>query len=189
MDKILYQYRGWILGFLALLLLALPPTTPFYSLSALLLILLGIVIRIEARRSIGEHSRGSSLTADYLVNTGIYAYLRHPLYLSNMMIGCGFILTHLGWITTSFIFAFVLILFIYFLSVLEDRFLYTQFGETWLAWKDKTNAFFPKKTDSKPISNNKRSIHSAILADRSTWGFLLFFSLLLILRRYIGDMI
>jgi hypothetical protein len=57
---------------------------------------------------------------------------------------------------------------------LEDRFLYTQFGETWLAWKDKTNAFFPKKPDSKPISNNKRSIHSAILADRSTWGFFVF---------------
>ena len=88
------------------------------------------------------------------------------------MIGCGFILIHLSWTSTSFILATTLILFFYNLSVQEDRFLLNQFGESWLAWKDKTNAFLPKKPDTKPIQSNKRSIHSAILADRSTWGFL-----------------
>jgi protein-S-isoprenylcysteine O-methyltransferase Ste14 len=189
MESKLYQYRGWILGLFAVLLLVLPPTTSFFSLSAILLIFSGILIRIEARRSIGEHSRGHSLSADALVKSGIYAYLRHPLYLSNIMIGCGFILIHLSWTSTSFILATALILFFYNLSVQEDRFLLNQFGESWLAWKDKTNAFLPKKPDTKPIQSNKRSIQKAFFADRSTWGWLLFFSLLLILRRYIGDMI
>ena len=51
-----------------------------------------------------------------------------------------------------FCFAFpdaALILFFYNLSVQEDRFLLNQFGESWLAWKDKTNAFLPKKPDTK----------------------------------------
>lgn len=189
MGNKLYQYRGWILGLLALSLLALPPLSSFFSFSALLLIFFGIILRVEARRSIGEHSRGSVLSADILVQTGVYAYLRHPLYLSNMMISCGFILAHLGWCSTAFIMASILIIYIYFLSVQEDHFLYSQFGEKWMIWKDKTNAFFPKKPEDKTCASDKRSFRAAFWADRTSWALLLFFSLLLILRRYIGDMI
>lgn len=185
----LYRYRGWILGFFSLLLLLLPPARDFFPASALLLIATGIALRIEARRSIGEHTRENALTADFLVQTGIYALLRHPLYLSNMMISCGFILAHLGWSSMTFVFSGVVIFFIYALSLQEDHFLHAKFGESWVLWKDKTKAFFPTKQEFKAVNVKKRSVQKAFFADRSSWGWLLFFSLLLILRRNIGDMI
>lgn len=185
----LYRYRGWVLGFFSLLLLLLPPTRGYFSVSAVLLILSGVALRIEARRSIGEHTRENALSADFLVQTGVYAHLRHPLYLSNIMISCGFILIHLGWSTMTFAFSGLVIAFIYALSLQEDRFLQVKFGESWVLWKDKTKAFLPTKQELKPTNAKKRSIRKAFFADLSTWGWLLFFSLLLILRRNIGDMI
>ena len=56
--KWLYRFRGEILGGFALVLWLFPCSAERISLSAICLAFLGAVLRLEARRVIGEHSRG-----------------------------------------------------------------------------------------------------------------------------------
>lgn len=180
--------RGIILGVFALALLLVPPGEGMRSVSGYLLIAVGVVLRICARTVIGEHSRGNVLDAPSLVTTGVYSRVRHPLYLSNLLIGCGFVLAELGWQTLSFAFVSALFIFVFLLASEEDRFLAERFGDVFETWRANTPAFFPgfrakedfvKKTGRMPA----KKYFAAFLADKWTWIWLSFYSLLLILRR------
>ena len=52
----LYHFRGVILGIFAVALWAFPHSSEWIPASAGILALLGIVLRVEARRVIGEHT-------------------------------------------------------------------------------------------------------------------------------------
>ncbi|MCK9182147.1 MAG: DUF1295 domain-containing protein [Fibrobacteraceae bacterium] len=183
----LYRYRGIILGFFALVLLAVPAQHNLIPVSGAFLLLAGILFRVEARRVIGEHSRESEKSAPELVTWGIYSKIRHPLYLSNLCVGLGFVMLHLGWCTLTFMFASALFLFVVLLAFAEDKFLEERFGDAFRDWAAKTPAFFPGSKSEVSLSLQKkfckRSFFSAFIADRWTWVWLLFYSLLLVLRR------
>jgi len=186
----LYRFRGWVLGLFAVALAVVPANENFISISGYFLILLGILLRIEARRDIGDHTRGKELVAPELVTGGIYSKIRHPLYLSNMFVGCGFALVHLGWQPLLFVFVFGLVFFIMLLAMQEDLFLKKQFGEAFLNWEARTSAFLPrdfswKITENSP-QNQRKTFFTAIMSDRWTWGWLLFYSLVLIMRGMAG---
>ena len=184
--NILYRFRGVILGFFALILLLVPPRTGWVPASALIVLLGGIVLRIEARRAIGEHSRGSDKAAPELVTWGIYARLRHPLYLSNFCVGMGFVLWHLGWCEWTFAFASFLLAFLFALARAEDEFLEKSFGDFFRVWARRTPMFFPARESSASpeflARHPRRSVLSAIRADRWTWIWILCYTLLLVLR-------
>ena len=186
----LYRFRGWVLGLFAVALAIVPANENFISVSGYLLILLGIFLRIEARRDIGDHTRGKELLAPELVTWGIYSKIRHPLYLSNMFVGCGFALVHLGWQPLLFVFVFGFVFFIVLLAMQEDLFLKKQFGEAFLNWEARTPAFFSRAFFSKLMENSpqypRKTFFTAIMADRWTWGWLLFYSLALIMRGMAG---
>lgn len=179
----LYAARGKILALLALALLAFPAKNESVSVSGILLILAAAALRVSARRNIGGHSRGKTLEAPRLVTEGVYSKIRHPLYLSNGLMASGFILLHLGWLPEAIILAAILWLFILTLAQSEDQFLKREFGKTWAAWASATPAMIPKA--GRGSGRFLRSIPSAFLADKWTWIFLLLYSVLLALRRFL----
>lgn len=203
-SALLYRFRGYILGVIAIALVLTPPcvfsnefdgnlfwqndcvvgiviAVPFYVVSAFL--------RVQTRRVIGEHTRGKVHAADSLVTWGAYARVRHPLYVSNTGFALGIAFFHLGaslWVL-PFVFAFVA--FEALLSRIEDRFLEQKFGDVWRMWASKTPAFVPQleclrgsRCDSRHIPA-RRTFWQAFFADSSTWLWLLFCNLLLVLRK------
>jgi len=120
---------------------------------------------------------------------GIYAKLRHPLYLSNLCICYALVLFHLGWQTASFAFAMGVTLFVFSLAKAEDVFLEKKFGELFLNWASRTPMFFPTSFSAAQgectRSGVKRSVLAAVLADRWTWVWLIFYTLLLFVRRFV----
>lgn len=190
----LYSLRGYILGLLGVLLLLCAPA-PFAELYpvlpvSILLILLASFVRIQARRSIGSHTRGSSHAADYLVKTGLYSQLRHPLYLSNTYFALAAILFHLGLTTMVVPFSVVVVAFEILLSKKEDAFLHSKFGEEWLQWKNQTPAFIPRlrmDADAASAENPfQRTFAQSFISDAWTWFWLLLFFGLIVLRKYWG---
>ena len=191
-SAILYRFRGYILALFAIALIACP-AAPFPQgksisefvpyIAALFLYAGGIALRVRARQYIGQHTRGSTHTADELVTDGPYALCRHPLYTSNLFIALGAASFHLGTSQLLFLFAPALLLFEFALARAEDRFLEEKFGDTWRAWAHKTPVFpynpavlFPKKAPAP-----KRTFFQAFKADASTWFWFVFFNLIIVL--------
>ncbi|SHL09920.1 isoprenylcysteine carboxylmethyltransferase family protein [Fibrobacter sp. UWEL] len=213
MNK-LYTYRGWILGALAILMLLLPGVPMsrgwLYCLPMLALgLLIFAAIRVQARRVIGEHTRGFTHDADRLVTEGIYSRIRHPLYLSNWGIGMMLIVLHLGKSWWAILFIVVLYYFEKLLSKMEDRYLEKRFGDEWRQWAAVTPAFSgsgkrkkkaatlpPEKICGEPVAplppesagaRPPRSFWAAARADISTWFWLAFAITLIILRKTVLD--
>lgn len=204
-SAILYRFRGYILALFAIALIACPAAPfPHVSLDALalkgggmtcipyigtlLFYVLGIALRIRARQYIGQHTRGSTHTADELVTDGPYAQCRHPLYTSNLFIALGAASFHLGTSQLFVLFAPALLLFEFALARAEDRFLEEKFGDTWRAWALRTPmvpsrvAIFTSKSGSVP----RRTFLQAFKADASTWFWFVFFNLIIVLLKLHG---
>ncbi len=194
LSALLYRFRGYILGVLAIALVAAPPSLLPKSfafdkcfvgiLIAILLFVASAVLRVRARQFIGEHTRGKIHDADKLVTVGVYSRVRHPLYISNTGFAIGFTFLHLGASLWVIPFALAVVVFEVSLARIEDRFLEGRFGEAWRAWARVTPAFFPHLASSTPYPT-QRSFLSAFFADRSTWLWLLFCNLVLILRKVV----
>ena len=206
LSAFLYRFRGYILGVLAIALVAAPPslfpkqfcindclagvlvTVPLFVASAFL--------RVRARQYIGEHTRGKIHDADELVTVGVYSRVRHPLYISNTGFAVGFTYFHLGLSLGVIPFAFAVVLFEVALARIEDRFLERKFGDLWRAWAKKTPAFFPRFKQTlgdgdcdSPVSDSvapQRTFWQAFFADSSTWLWLMFCNLVLVLRKVVA---
>ena len=180
-EKI-YKGRGIILGIFAISLLLLPPNQSTISVSAFILLICGICLRIAARRNMGIHSRSSTIEAPKLVQEGMYKKIRHPLYLSNGFIASGFLLLHLGWQTITFPIAAILWLFLFFLAHNEDLFLHQKFGSVWENWAKQTPFMFPSLKGIRNL-NFERGIFEAFSEDFWTWFFLILYLALIFVRR------
>lgn len=201
---LLYRFRGYILGLVAIVLVITPPCVfsteirsgIFYMdrcvwgvLIAISLYVVSAFLRVQSRRFIGAHTRGHVHAADALVTCGPYACVRHPLYISNTGFALGVAFFHLGvslWIVP---FMIVVVAFEMALSRIEDRFLEQKFGDVWRDWAVKTPAFFPRlghlndsSCDSKHVPA-QRTFWQAFFSDSSTWLWLFFCNLLLVLRK------
>lgn len=199
MNK-LYAYRGWILGGLAVALLLMPgaPLANEWCGEALPLsiaiFIVFVLLRILARRTIGEHTRGFTHDADRLVTESLYSRIRHPLYLSNAGIGYALIILHLGFSLMALPFVVILFSFEFLLSRMEDRYLENRFGDEWRKWAMVTPAFFPRLALGNmtagrlhpEMENGKpaeRSFLSAARGDVSTWFWLAVAIALIVLRK------
>ena len=196
-SAILYRFRGYILALFAVALIACP-AAPFPQgksisefvpyIAALFLYAGGIALRVRARQYIGQHTRGSTHTADELVTDGPYAQCRHPLYTSNLFIALGAASFHLGTSQLFVFFAPALMLFEFARARAEDRFLEEKFGDTWRTWALRTPmipsrvAIFTSKSGSVP----RRTFLQAFKADASTWFWFVFFNLIIVLLKLHG---
>lgn len=80
--------------------------------------------------------------ADSLNSTGIYATVRHPLYLGNFFMWLGIALfTANFWFVVAFIFLY----WIYYERIMyaEEEFLREKYGATYVEWAEKTPAILP----------------------------------------------
>ena len=174
-SAFLYRFRGYILGVMAVILVCAPPgNEPTAPLIAVLLYILSAFLRVQARRFIGEHTRGYKHQADALVTCGPYAIF------------------HLGFSLWILPLMLVVIAFEMALSRIEDRFLERKFGDVWRLWASETPAFFPRLRASHGDCAEKlrmlplqRTFWQAFFADSSTWLWLLFCNLLLVVRKVV----
>ncbi len=124
---------GWAAGLL-LLLLARP--VPASILIGLPFVLLGELIRVLAN--------GSLIKDKQLTNWGIYAHLRHPLYVGSTLIGLGFvIMARSVWLAIPMT---VIFLLVYSRTVRrEDERMKTRYGDLYREWADRVPRFFPRR--------------------------------------------
>jgi protein-S-isoprenylcysteine O-methyltransferase Ste14 len=107
------------------------------NLAGLLLIGIGLVLRVLARGWKAENSRGS------LVTSGLYAYIRHPLYVASFLIGLGLCLI-LG---DGIVLLAYLILFIAIHGLViqgEERWMAGHWGEDYRRYAARVPRFLPR---------------------------------------------
>jgi|GEM_PF-1000394 len=120
----------------------------------LILMILGTIIVIFAKNQLGQHHSwaGYSRTdRDTYVDSGIYAYIRHPLYLEIIIAVCGsgfvvFQRASRSWTLfsvyiISFIFVFTFILYS---SYKETEFLKAKLGEPFIRYTQRVPALIPR---------------------------------------------
>jgi protein-S-isoprenylcysteine O-methyltransferase Ste14 len=76
-----------------------------------------------------------------LITTGLYRYIRHPLYLSLMLGGFGVMMKALNW--RSIILAIVNLLALYLTARLEEKEMIKRFGNDYESYMGRTKMFIP----------------------------------------------
>ncbi|UMY65175.1 MULTISPECIES: isoprenylcysteine carboxylmethyltransferase family protein [unclassified Flavobacterium] len=114
--------------------------------------LLGLFVRIYTVGHTPVRTSGRNREeqiADTLNTSGIYATVRHPLYLGNFLIWLGpALLTAHFWFVASF----CLFYWLYYERIMftEEQFLRAKFGATFTDWAAKTPAFIPALSQFRP---------------------------------------
>lgn len=118
----------------------------FWEIVCLGVSLAGLGVRIVA---VGHAPGGTSgrntksQSATVLNTTGLYATVRHPLYLGNYLIGLGVTLVpFVAWLPVIYTLAF----WLYYERIMmaEEAFLAERFGEQFVAWAGRTSPFIPR---------------------------------------------
>jgi protein-S-isoprenylcysteine O-methyltransferase Ste14 len=76
-----------------------------------------------------------------LVKTGLYKYIRHPLYFSLFLVGTGVMMKDLQ--ILQIIFGAINLIAIYFTARIEEREMIAKFGNEYLEYKKETKMFIP----------------------------------------------
>ena len=164
----LFKYRSYVpivalvVGYLLYLRTELYPETfileetpyeIYYEMGALLVCLLGLVIRVYTVGYTPANTSGrnhSEQLADSLNTTGSYSMVRHPLYVGNFFMWVGpALLTGNIWFVVSFVLFFLL--FYERIMFTEEQFLRRKFGDAYIKWSENIPAFIPRfKNFKKP---------------------------------------
>lgn len=134
--KEIYRQGMAIILFMFYALIAMPPAR-LVAVSAAVIVVLGAVIRVWAA--------GVVMKNEQLATSGPYAYVRHPLYVGNILgVGGMTVITGTWWaylITALFFWMFYPTTIRY-----EDAKLENIFGEQWREWSNKVRALIPRLT-------------------------------------------
>ncbi len=77
----------------------------------------------------------------HLVKSGIYGYIRHPLYLSVLLFGLGIMLKDAG--TTQLLLGFILLTAIYLTALTEEKEMIAKFGDEYRDYMSESKMFVP----------------------------------------------
>ena len=102
MGKFLFKYRSFIPVPYFLFLLIVVEFNLLNFFIGSFIILFGLSLRFFSQGFAGDWMRGNEITADYILDKGLYSIIRHPLYAGNFFVGFGFAL--LSGFCTVFIF-------------------------------------------------------------------------------------
>lgn len=124
---------------------AVLPRTNWVQIVGLLIIIIGAILFVWARRVLGHFYSGhvSVIEGQPLVQHGPYRIIRHPAYMGYLLISLG---NSLGFSSLS---GFAAIVFILLPSIvyrlrMEDKLLAEHFGEQWWDYCKRVPAFIPK---------------------------------------------
>lgn len=129
------RYRQFIgIAFVVLVTVAGHPMAALYWTGAVVACS-GIAVRLWASGHIKKNKA--------LANDGPYQYVRHPLYVGNILLGCGFCLASGLWWSGPF---FIMILLVFYPQAIrrEDEKLHNLFKEDWERWRKQTPALLPR---------------------------------------------
>lgn len=141
-----FRYRGVTpLPFILILLYQSDPTK-CGLVFGLLIVILGESIRIAGVRQAGGDTRTRRVGAKKLVTSGIYAHVRNPLYLGNILIYGGFAVAAGGpWVVYLTIFALLYFSIQYgFIISLEESKLTELFGTEYRTYTAHVPRLFPR---------------------------------------------
>ncbi len=112
----------------------------FWNVLGFVAIMKGAFIRMAAR----GHKKAHSLQGSGLVTTGLYGYIRNPMYLGTYLIGAGFALIVWPWWMLP-IFAWIFYLRFRRQVIKEEKFLTKTFGEEYRKYCQSVARIFPHR--------------------------------------------
>jgi len=147
---------------------------------SLFLALAGFFVRAIVVGSTPKGTSGRNTktqVAETLNMTGIYATVRHPLYLGNYLIWAGIVAFTFS---ITFFVIFSLLFWIYYERIMaaEEDFLHSKFADDFIAWSAKTPAFWPnfKNYQKSRLSFSFRQVlrreYSGVLATALSYTFI-----------------
>ena len=143
-GAVLFRNRSWLpVPFLIVTLLAPSHATWYNWLAGFVLIIIGESIRLAGVSAAGTVTRRRSRDVQRLVNYGIFAWVRNPLYVGNFLIWMGFVVISGVW---WFLPLAVLIFGIEYSLIVayEEGVLESIFGAEYLAYKKTTPRWLPR---------------------------------------------
>jgi protein-S-isoprenylcysteine O-methyltransferase Ste14 len=144
LGAVLFKYRGFIpVPFLLVVLLAPGHQTRRGWLVGLLLVALGEGVRLAGVAAAGTTTRRRSRRVERLVTYGVFAWVRNPLYVGNLLAWMGFVVASgVLWFVPI---AIVLFALEYTLIVrFEEGLLESHFGREYLEYKARTPRWLPR---------------------------------------------
>lgn len=152
-GRVLFRYRdlAFVLVILPLALILKPGPAegrgwlePALDVLGIGVVALGLTLRslVLGLAYMKRSGKGKALYADRLMTEGIFAHLRNPLYLGNILIVAGFVFIHGSiWL---FLAGIPLVLLAYLLIIgAEEEFLAEKFGAEYEAYRRRVNRFIP----------------------------------------------
>ncbi len=143
-GAVLFRNRSWLpVPFLLVALLA-PSHPSWYNwLVGFVLIVIGEMVRLAGVSAAGTVTRRRSRDVQRLVNYGVFAWVRNPLYVGNFLIWMGFVvISGVLWFLPV---AIVIFAIEYTLIVAyEEGVLESIFGAEYLAYKQTTPRWLPR---------------------------------------------
>lgn len=143
-GAVLFRNRSWLpVPFLVVTLLAPSHANLYNWLVGFVLIVVGETIRLAGVSAAGTVTRRRSRDVQRLVNYGVFAWVRNPLYVGNFLIWMGFVvISGVLWFLPV---AIVIFAIEYTLIVAyEEGVLESIFGAEYLAYKQTTPRWLPR---------------------------------------------
>lgn len=91
-------------------------------------------------KNVGKPKGQIENTSNLVVN-GAYRFIRHPLYCSLLLLGCGVFLKHIS--SSAILFAVVNVIALYETAKVEEREMINKFGGEYLIYMKRTKMFIP----------------------------------------------
>lgn len=117
-----------------------------WNLPALILVLIGTIGLLWGVAAHAAQSSGGiemELDKSYLLSRGLYAFTRHPMYLSELILLLGWVVFY-GSVALALAFAIWYLFFNYYAIPQEERVLEARFGEAYREYKKKVPRWFGK---------------------------------------------
>jgi protein-S-isoprenylcysteine O-methyltransferase Ste14 len=167
-GAVLFRNRSWLpVPFLAVPLFAPGAQTLRGWLVATAVILAGELVRLAGVAAAGSVTRRRSRDVQRLVTYGIFAWLRNPLYVGNLLIWTGFVIgSGVRWFIPV---AVILFAIEYSLIVrYEEGVLESIFGGEYVAYKERTSRWFPRPPAQ--VASGEHDWPEALRSERSTFA-------------------
>ncbi len=146
--------RQWFAVFFVLLVSLLGTTQPVFFIVGTVIAALGIAVRMWAA---GHVKKNKVLATD-----GPYAYVRHPLYVGNILLLAGFSIASMLW--WSYLLMAFLLWFYYPPTIAyEDSKLHDIFGEQWENWSKDIHALIPTFRNRAGTSSSEWSFKQSLV--------------------------